>query len=739
VRDRRWLWWLLAGLLAVGGYFLLPTASMTRSVAYDAIGAVASVVMLAGARRTDRARRAAWLLAGAGTMLWSAGDWAYTYFEYVAHVEPFPSLADVFYLCAYPLMFAALFILGRRRTSGSGWPSVLDALVLSAGTGLVLWTFVMEPIARDGASTVTARIIALAYPAADVLLLVLVARMVIAGAARDASTRLLVAALVTLLVSDVAYSVVTSYTSYDTGAFDAGWLLEYVLWAAAALHPSVRAESPPQRADSLPTGSGRLTALACSSLLAPAVLIIQGFVDPHRIEWLAIGICAAALFLLVVLRMGGLVRQVRTLALRDELTGLANRRVLEARIRAEAGGPLAQVALIDLDDFKAVNDRLGHNVGDRLIAAVAQRLRRVVRPGDTVTRLGGDEFAVLMPRTSAEIADRLVAGIVASLERPLEAGDHRLLMRASIGVADNAGTEDPFEPLRRADVAMYAAKVNGGRHLRYTPALDDRAGEHAQLGAQLRTGLDEGEFFLVYQPIVELPTGRVAGVEALVRWRHPDRGLVSPADFIPVAEHNGLIVEIGAWILREACTRMQAWRVELGAAAPGKVSVNVSARQLSEPTFPAFVASVLHDSALPAACLTIEVTETAVFDSETALDALRAVKALGVRIALDDFGTGHSSLGLLRTAPVDVLKVDKSFVDDVAQPGDQSVIATALIDVSNHLGLTAIAEGVETPEQAEALYRMGYRFVQGFLFGRPAESPDFTPVPLPLALPAGRS
>ncbi|MGI5239405.1 putative bifunctional diguanylate cyclase/phosphodiesterase [Dactylosporangium sp. CA-139066] len=734
MRDRRWLWWLLAGLLAVGGYFLLPGDSLARGVAYDTIGAVASVVMFAGARRTDRARRTAWLLAGAGTALWSIGDWVYTYFQYVAHTEPFPSLADVFYISAYPLMFGSLFILGRRRTPGSGWPAVLDALILAAGTGLVLWTFVMEPIAQDSTSTVTARFIAMVYPAADVLLLVLVARLVIVGGARDASTRLLIAALVLLLVSDVAYSVVTSFTDYGDGLFDVGWLLEYILWAAAALHPSVRAEAPPPRDDTLPAGSWRLVALACSSLLAPAVLIVQGFLDPGHIEWLAIGICAAALFLLVVLRMGGLVRRVRTLALRDELTGLANRRALEARIRAELrGGPCAQVALIDLDDFKGVNDRLGHDVGDRLLAAVAQRLRRVVRPGDTVARLGGDEFAVLMPRTSAGVADRIAAGIVASLEQPLTAGPHRLLMRASIGVAGTDAAGDPFEPLRRADVAMYAAKVNGGRQLRYTPALDARAGEHAELGAQLRTGLDDGQFFLVYQPIVELPAGRVAAVEALVRWRHPQRGLVNPAEFIPVAEHNGLIVEIGAWILREACARMQAWRAELGAAAPGRVSVNVSARQLSEPTFPSFVASVLHDSALPAACLTVEVTETAVFDSETALDALRAVKALGVRIALDDFGTGHSSLGLLRTAPVDVLKVDKSFVDDVAQPGDQAVIATALIDVSNHLRLTAIAEGVETREQAEALYRMGYRYVQGFLFGRPSEAPGFTPVPLPLA------
>ncbi|WP_433060781.1 putative bifunctional diguanylate cyclase/phosphodiesterase [Dactylosporangium sp. CS-033363] len=723
MRDRRWTWWLLAGTAAVGAYLLLPAGTIERSCAYDAIGTISAIVMLAGSRRTDRARRLAWRLAAAGTAFWTTGDWVYTYFQYLAHVEPFPSLADVFYLSAYPFLLGSLLILGRRDARGQGWAAVVEGLIFATGTGLVLWTFVMEPIAHDSSSTLGTRAIALAYPAADVLLLVLAGRLLAAGA-RDTSSRLLVAALGFLLTADVVYSIVNTYTTWTSSWFDALWLLSYVLWAAAALHPAVRAR-PAESHDVVPSGRVRLVVLAASSLLAPAVLLVQGVRDPQHVEWLAVGLCAAVLFLLSVVRMAGLVHQVRTLALRDELTGLANRRALEARIRAELGpGPRAHIALIDLDDFKAVNDRLGHGVGDRLLTAVAERLTGLVRPGDTVARLGGDEFAVFMPRTVEAVADGIMASIVASLARPLDAGGHRLLMRASIGVADDAGATDPFEPLRRADVAMYAAKVTGGRHLRYEPALDERAGEHAQLGAELRTALDEGQFFLVYQPIVALPAGRTAAVEALVRWRHPERGLVSPVAFVPVAEHNGLIVELGAWILRTAAERMRTWRRDLGAAAPGYVSVNVSARQLSEPDFPQFVASVLHDAALPAACLTIEVTETAVFDSSTALDALRAIKALGVRIALDDFGTGHSSLGLLRTAPVDVLKVDKSFVDDLAG-GGQSVIVTALIDVSAHLGLTAIAEGVETAEQADALYRMGYRYGQGYLFGRPEESPAF--------------
>jgi EAL domain-containing protein (putative c-di-GMP-specific phosphodiesterase class I) len=224
---------------------------------------------------------------------------------------------------------------------------------------------------------------------------------------------------------------------------------------------------------------------------------------------------------------------------------------------------------------------------------------------------------------------------------------------------------------------------------------------------------------------VALPHGHLVAVEALARWQHPFAGLVSPDDFIPVAERNGLIVELGTWILRTACAQGAAWRAELGDAAPEKVSVNVSARQLAEPGFADLVAEVLVTTGLPASCLAIEVTETAVFHGGAALDALNDIHRLGVRIALDDFGTGHSSLRLLQTVPVDILKVDRSFVDDVTRAGRHAVIARALIDVSEGLNLVAVAEGVETDEQARELYRLGYRFAQGFHFGRPMARPDF--------------
>ncbi len=702
------MWWTVAGLLATVGYFTLPNGSLAAGLVYDGLGASAALVMLAVARK-----RPVWWLFAAGTLLWAAGDAVYSYYVHGLHVDPFPSVADALYLVAYPLLAAGVFGLVRQR-AGRSRAAVLDASIVATGVGLVLWTFVMQPIAHDGTVPVGARVVALAYPAFDVLLLAMLARLFVSGAVRDTGIRLLAASFALLTCADVAYSVLTAYTAYDGGLFDAGWLLSYVLWAAAALHPSSQRQGRKVDAgqEGLRFGWVRLLTLASSSLLAPGVLLVQGVTRPRDIDWLPVGACAVVLFLLVGVRMAGLVRQVRQLAMRDDLTGLANRRELELRIRA-ALGSRTTVALIDLDDFKAINDRLGHGVGDRLLIAVAERLRSVAKPGDTVARLGGDEFALLLPSGD-------VSAFAEALDQPFVAAGHRLLVRASIGVANCRGTTEQFEPLRRADVAMYAAKVTGGRQLRYDPGLDAKATEHAELGADLRTALDESQFFMVYQPIVALPSGETVGVEALVRWQHPQRGLVNPADFIPVAEHNGLIVELGAWILRESCTRMAHWRATLGDRAPQRVSVNASARQLSEPDFARTVAAVLADTGLPPQCLVIEVTETAVFDSDTVLGTLRETKALGVRIALDDFGTGHSSLGLLQTAPVDILKVDKSFIDHVGTPSRQAVIARALIDVSNHLELTAIAEGVETAAQAAELYRLGYRYVQGYHFGRPA-------------------
>ncbi|WP_328476024.1 EAL domain-containing protein [Actinoplanes sp. NBC_00393] len=412
-------------------------------------------------------------------------------------------------------------------------------------------------------------------------------------------------------------------------------------------------------------------------------------------------------------------RELAHQATHDALTGLPNRTVLVREITAAlADGPASvSVALIDLDDFKEINDDLGHAVGDALLIAVAERLSGQLPAGAVVARLGGDEYALILRNGDHGAA---LDAIAAALRLPVCAAGHELVVEASLGLAPARADDTADELLRRADVAMYEAKGLGkGRRVAYSAEMDQRTAEQSRLAADLRIALDTDQLQLVYQPIVALPDGDLYGVEALVRWTHPERGPIGPAVFIPIAERTGQIVPLGAWILEQACRQAATWLSKLGHAAPQTVTVNVSARQLREAGFAGEVAAVLHRTGLPPHVLTVEVTETAVFDGGAALTELRAIAALGVNIALDDFGTGHSSLGLLRTCPADVLKVDKSFVDDITEGGQHAVVVAALIGICDGLRLRAVAEGVETAEQARELHRLGYRYAQGYHYARP--------------------
>jgi diguanylate cyclase (GGDEF)-like protein len=722
-----WLVALFGGVVAVSGYFTLPQGGLAQNLAYNAIGVLFGALILAGVRRHRPARPALWYWFAAAQFTSVAGDVIWEIYAYVLHQEPFPSVADAFYLGMYPLLVVGLVLLVRRR--GRDLAGLIDAAIVATGLGLVFWVFVLHPIAAGEAGSTLEWVITTAYPSADVLVLAILVLLFTGSAVRTASSRLLGAAAVLLLAADVSNAVLSQYGSYDAGdPLDALWLMSYVLWGVAALHPSMAVAQPARHPARRPrVARARLVLLTASSLLAPGMLFLPGMAA-RPADWIVVAGGAMVLFLLVALRMSGFVTQVQkqagqleNLAMQDELTGLDNRRQFEYRLRRawETGRPY--VALLDLNGFKNVNDQLGHAVGDRLLVEAARRLSGAVGDAAWVARMGGDEFAVLVPDGGDEAVRAIIARVLRTLPQPVQVGQHELLIGASIGLVCGTDVVDPLEALRRADVAMYAAKESGEPYCWYTPDMDRRAGEAAVIGAELRTALDTGQLRLVYQPIVELPQGRLVGVEALVRWHHPERGLVAPADFIPAAERNGMIVELGAWVLRQACLQAARWRTEHGRAAPQRISVNVSARQLARPGLAAVVAGALADSGLPAACLTVEVTETAVFDGGRAVDTLSELRNLGVSIALDDFGTGHSSLTLLQTVPAQVLKVDKSFIDEITTGSRQTVICAALIQVADGLGMTAVAEGVESAEQAAELYRLGYRFAQGYHFGRPSD------------------
>jgi len=427
--------------------------------------------------------------------------------------------------------------------------------------------------------------------------------------------------------------------------------------------------------------------------------------------------------------------QLQHNAFHDALTGLANRalfadRLQHALARTDRHATPVAVLFVDLDDFKAVNDDAGHSAGDELLVAVADRLRQVLRPSDTIARLGGDEFAVLIedgadPAHTAATADRLLA----ALSEPF-GGDAQVRVTASVGIATGAaGQHDAAELLRHADVAMYAAKEAGkGRSAVFAPDMDSAIIGQLQLKAELARAVERGEFVVHYQPTVELATGRLTGVEALVRWQHPERGLVPPLDFIPLAEQTGLIVPIGRFVLREACRQMSAWHRDHATRPPLTVSVNLSARELDEPGLVGSVRAALEDAQLDPAHLVLEITESLLLvDLPTTVGTLLELRALGVRLAVDDFGTGYSSLAYLENLPVDILKIDKSFVDRIADlpageedgGAQRSVMVSAISQLAHALKLQMVAEGIEQPEQVDTLRGLGCQYGQGYYFARP--------------------
>jgi diguanylate cyclase (GGDEF)-like protein len=413
-------------------------------------------------------------------------------------------------------------------------------------------------------------------------------------------------------------------------------------------------------------------------------------------------------------------------AFHDSLTGLPNRalfldRLELAHARARRSGSPIAVLFMDLDAFKHVNDSLGHAAGDELLVMVAGRLRRWVRPSDTAARFGGDEFAVLLEDLDASNAAQLVAQrILDSLREPFEIHGQELFVGASIGIASSAhpGSDDL---LRNADLAMYRAKGLGkGRFQTFEPGMHVAVLERLALEVDLQHALDRGEMTVHYQPVVELATQRIIALEALVRWQHPARGMIQPGEFIALAEETGHIHRLGHWVLAQAARDACAWNAGVRADAPVRIGVNLSGRQLQEPTLVGQIAAVLADSGLPAKMLVLEVTETVLMqDLEGTVAKLQELRRLGLGLSVDDFGTGYSSLQYLRRFPLDSLKIAKSFVDGVGGPSQDAAVARAIIELGTSFQLNVVAEGIERPEQHTHLIKLGCTHGQGFLYSRP--------------------
>jgi diguanylate cyclase (GGDEF)-like protein len=421
----------------------------------------------------------------------------------------------------------------------------------------------------------------------------------------------------------------------------------------------------------------------------------------------------------------------RGMALQDPLTGLPNRRAflerLDGLLAARRAADIA-VLLLDLDDFKFVNDSLGHETGDEMLRSLGARLGRAVRGGDMVARLGGDEFIVLCEGVDgADSAEVLAARLSVAWEQPFQLAGRPHYTKASVGIALAAPDRDADaeQLMREADAAMYRAKDRRSGWALFHEDMQSQALNHLRVESELRRALDRGELRLAYQPIVRTDSGVAVGVEALLRWEHPERGLLGPFEFLDVAERSGLIVPVGRWVLAEACRQVAVWNRGRG-DQPLHLTVNVSAAQIASDTLEADVTGALLASGLPPTLLGLEITEHALIDNpDEAQRLLHALRARGVRLLLDDFGTGYSSLGYLRRFRIDAVKIDRTFVSGMHENVDQHAIVEAIVRMANSLGLEVVAEGVELTEQLTALRALGGERAQGFLFSRPLLAEDF--------------
>jgi diguanylate cyclase (GGDEF)-like protein len=743
------LWYAVAMSPVVAAYFAVPS---WNPVLWLVIGLSSCVATVAGVRLNNPPRRLPWYLIAAATFTLINGDTIYNILtDFLHQNEPFPSAADVSYLFTYPLAAAGIMLMIRARSPHRDGVALVDALLLAGGAALLVWVFVITPTVHQPSVAWFDSAVAIAYPIGDLFLLAVILRLLAGGGVRGWSPALLVVGALGLMGSDIAYALVRLYGTWRVGtAADLGWILFYICWGATALDPSMVEVTEPHTRDTVLT-AGRVIPLALTALIAPAILLTEVLRRDFQDAALLCAI-SALMFVLVVIRLSlqgrqqryqqsvaasrAMVQELHERAYSDALTGLGNRARFQEHsessfTRAQESGGEVCMLLIDLDNFKEVNDTLGHRAGDELLKTAAQRLSAAVRPGDLPVRFGGDEFAVLLADGSrSPAAQALAERLIRTFSEPFRIWDVRAEVRASIGVASSSDSPDTAAKdaadvlLRNADLALYAAKADGkATWKRYRPQMFQAAVERMQLRTSLSQAIAREEFFLCYQPIMDLRgpgPERVAGFEALVRWRHPTLGMLAPDQFITLAEDTGQIVALGTWVLGRAIADAARWNTGRAAADRRRVSVNVSAHQFLEESLVEVVGRCLEETGLPAEQLILEITETAFLHHHgpEVQKNLHALSRIGVRLAVDDFGTGYSSIAYLRDLSVDILKADRSFVNHIAHDPSHLRLLQGIVTVAAALDIHVVAEGVETAAQLDLLRAMGCSYVQGFYYSR---------------------
>ena len=698
--------------------------------------AFASMGCVVAARRTSGRGRRAWILLAGATASWGVGEIIWSWYEILLRRDvPFPSLADVGYLSLVPLAIAGMLAFPSAPSRMSSRVRTLtDAMIICASLLFISWATVLGPLYRASSGTVLEQTIGLAYPASDVIILSLVVFLVTRSRSSGRlPLALLGTGLVAIAIADSGFAYLTTVGSYASGnIIDSGWFVGFLLIGLAGLRPA-GAEGTAAKPESkmrmlVPYLTGGLVVVFAGIKKTTA-----GILEPF-LFWDMLGIVALVMIrqMLTLRDRLRLEEELTRQAFSDPLTGLANRALFRDRVglalaRMKRTGEPFAVAFLDLDDFKTTNDSMGHEAGDTLLICVGERLRYCVRPMDTVARLGGDEFAILIEGLEDITgAVRIAERSLGSFHSPFDIKGRDVIVGSSIGIALCDDPNDSVDDLlAHADLAMYMAKAAGkGRIEVFQPTMASTMIERAELQSDLRRAVEREEFVLHYQPIVSAYDGSVAGIEALVRWQHPTRGLIMPGEFIALAEDTGVIIPIGAFVIERALEEYAGLKQRLGPAAAPWLSINISGHQLRQSDLRDEVAAALARTHVEASDVVFEITETTLLrDREKTVGRLQELATLGARIAIDDFGTGYSSISYLQFLPADFLKIDRSFVAGLSGGAEDAALAHAIVRMADALGLQTIAEGVETDGQRERLRAMGCRLAQGHLFSeaRPME------------------
>jgi diguanylate cyclase (GGDEF)-like protein len=717
--------------LGLGGAALeKPLNAWGQNVVLICACAVVAVRVLTGGAPGSRALLAA-------ITVWTLGNLWWGFVLYGMDEPPFPSPADAGWLAFYPCAYLCLGL--RLRASSRDLPrsAWLDGLVGILSIGAVGVALVVAPILAGAGGTRAAVLTNAAYPLADLLLFAFtITVLVLHGWRAGRAWALLAAGFGLFAVADSVYLSRLAADSYSAGTvLDSLWVVALVIMALASWQPLER----PRDVD-----PGHLGVLVPPLLFSTAALALLVYAGLGHVPGVAVALAGAAV-LAAMVRTLFTVREIRGFhearrqAATDELTGLPNRRefgrLLRSHLtRAHHRGEALALLIIDLDRFKELNDALGHHAGDAVLAQIGPRLRTILRGDDDVlARLGGDEFAVLLP--GARSAEQIGRRIARALEDrfPVDGIDVQVAASVGIAVFPDDG-EDADILLRRADVAMYQAKTSRSGHAFYAREQDRNTRARLELIGQLRDAVDSGQLVVHYQPIVDLGTGAVTEVEALVRWQHPERGLLAPGEFVPLAEQTGVMRKLTDHVLETALSQGARWRSE---GLDIGVAVNVSASTLLEAGWTEAVTAALLRWSTPPARLRIEITEDALMvDPQRALAVVRALGDAGVGVSLDDFGTGYSSLGLLKQLAVDELKIDRSFVDTALNDPADAAIVQAVAGLGRRLEMRVVAEGIEDEATLRAVADWGATHAQGFFLSRPVPAADLTAALTPANTPS---